>query len=109
MSVAPALVSRLPAARVSPDFFDVFRIPIIEGRTFEPADGEFAVIVNEVVARRFWSGASPMVVASGPMRICRWQTVIGVATDIKTTGPADQVGEGMEIYQPFAAMDTTTS
>ena len=31
-----------------------------------------------------------------------WYTVVGVAKDVKTVGPADQIGEGMEIYQPFA-------
>ena len=100
---SPALVSRLPAARVSPDFFEVFQIPLIEGRTFEPGDGDFAVIVNDVVARRYWGAASPIGRRFRVDSNLPWLTVVGVAKDIKTTGPADQVGEGMEIYQPFAA------
>jgi predicted permease len=94
-------VSILPGARVSSDFFDVFKIPLIAGRTFQPADGEFAVIVNDVLARRLWGDASPIGRRFREDSKLPWHTVVGVAKDVKTTGPADQVGEGMEIYQPL--------
>lgn len=100
--VSPALVSRLPSAGVSPDFFEVFKIPLIEGRTFEPGDGDLAVIVNDVMARRYWGAASPIGDRFRVDSNMPWLTVVGVAKDVKTVGPADQVGEGMEIYQPLA-------
>lgn len=97
-----ALVSRLQSSTVSPDFFEVFQIPLIEGRTFEPADGERAVIVSEVVARRYWGAMSPIGRRFRVDAKLPWQTVVGVAKDIKTMGPDDRAGEGLEIYQPFA-------
>ena len=100
--VSPALVARLPSSSVSPDFFEVFKIPLIEGRTFEPGDGDFAVIVNDIMARRYWGTASPIGHRFRVDSNLPWNTVVGVAKDVKTVGPADQVGEGMEIYQPLA-------
>jgi predicted permease len=50
-------------AIVTPGYFDALRIPILEGRDFTERDGtgaEGAVIVNEVVARRYWPGQSPI-------------------------------------------------
>ena len=96
-----AALSILPSASVSPDFFEVFKIPLIAGRTFEPADGEFAVIVNELLARRLWRDASPIGRRFRVDTMMPWLTVVGVAKDVKTTGPADQIGEGIEIYQPL--------
>ena len=98
-----ATLSILPSASVSPDFFEVFRIPLIAGRTFQAADGEFAVIVNDLLSRRLWGDASPIGRRFRVDSMMPWLTVVGVAKDIKTTGPADQIGEGIEIYQPLVA------
>jgi len=46
-------------ASVSPGYFDVLRIPLVEGRDFRPDDTEKApraMIVNEAFARRFFDG-----------------------------------------------------
>lgn len=102
MALSRAMVPRLHGARVSPDFFDVFQIPIIEGRTFEPADGDLAVIVSDVTARRFWGEMSPLGRRFRVDSTLPWLTVVGVAKDVKTTGPDDRVGEGLEIYEPLA-------
>jgi predicted permease len=92
--------------RVSADFFDVAGIPILEGRTFEAADGEDAIIVNDVFARRYFGSRSPIGLRfrSDPKQ--RWLTVVGVAADIKMRGPADAVGEGAEIYFPMVPGDS---
>ena len=48
---------------VGPDHFRVLGIPVIRGRTFEPADrsGHAAVaVINETAARRFWPNADPI-------------------------------------------------
>jgi predicted permease len=98
-------LSRLQIAGVSPDFFEVFQIPLIAGRTFEQSDGEFAVIVNDVAARRLWGVESPIGRRFRVDARLPWHTVVGVAKDVKTTGPGDQAGEGMEIYEPLAPSD----
>jgi putative ABC transport system permease protein len=91
----------LPFASVSPDYFETMGIPLVAGRTFTRDDGGEAVIVNDVLARRFWGAASPIgrrfrMDADQP-----WQIVVGVAGDVKQMGPSDPMGEGMEIYRPM--------
>jgi predicted permease len=93
----------LPASRISPDFFDVFQIPMIEGRTFLPEDGDHAVIVNDVLARRYWGEVSPIGRRFRADTDTPWLTVVGVSSDVKHFGPADPMGGGMEIYQPYPA------
>lgn len=89
----------LPFSSVAPDYFETMGIPIVAGRTFGPADGRDALIINDVMARRFWGDASPVgrrirIDANRP-----WQTVVGVAGDVKQMGPSDPMGDGMEFYQ----------
>jgi putative ABC transport system permease protein len=91
----------LPEQRVAPDYFATLGIPLVAGRTFTAADGGDAVIVNTLLARRVWGDASPIgrrfrVDADKP-----WQTVVGVAGDVKTTGPRDTMGDGMEYYSAW--------
>ncbi|MCU1292030.1 MAG: hypothetical protein JWP08_880, partial [Bryobacterales bacterium] len=48
---------------VSPGFFEVFRIRLIRGRTFNERDnhtGPPAVIINETMAKRFWPKRNPL-------------------------------------------------
>jgi putative ABC transport system permease protein len=98
----------LPVARfrvISPDYFRVMRIPLLEGRNFDDRDGEGErghpkfVIVNEALAARYWKGR-PAVgkrIHAGPDE---WVTVAGVVGDVRYAGldaPA-----GFEIYLPEA-------
>jgi predicted permease len=84
---------------VSPEYFDVFGIPIVRGRTFTAAerDGEQPVaIVTEATARQLWpagggigetfrlepdaaSGAQPAGESPTPARLV---TVVGVSRDV---------------------------
>jgi putative ABC transport system permease protein len=48
---------------VSPGYFDVFRIPVLRGRTFTEQDGAAAppvVLINEAMAREFWPDENPL-------------------------------------------------
>ena len=48
---------------VSPGYFDVFKIPVLRGRTFMEQDNEVAppvVIINEAMARQFWPNQNPL-------------------------------------------------
>lgn len=94
-------------ARVSADFFAVAGVRIIAGRTFAPDDGEDKVIVNDVFARRYLGGGSPIGrrFRSEPGR--PWLTVIGMAADIKSRGPEDAAGEGAELYFPMVPGNST--
>ena len=91
----------MPHNVVAPDYFAVLGIPLVEGRAFRSDDPDAVVIVNDVLARRFWGGQSPLgrrfrLDAGEP-----WLTVVGVAGDVKVMGFADPDGDRMEIYVPY--------
>jgi predicted permease len=72
---------------VTPEYFDLMRIPILEGRAFttqDLADSRRVVVVNETLARQLWPGQDPigknMIVPRTEGRV--WQ-VVGVARDSK--------------------------
>ncbi|MBY0493083.1 MAG: ADOP family duplicated permease [Cyanobacteria bacterium] len=100
---APARSISLPSSRVSADFFEVAGIPLLEGRTFIPEDGEDAIIINDVLARMYFGNTSPIGRRFKTNATQPWLTVVGVAADIKTMGPADAIGEGTEVYLPMGA------
>ena len=92
----------LPHVDVAPDYFVTMGIPLIAGRTFSSDDPETVVIVNELLARRYWGNDSPIgrrfrLDANEP-----WHTVIGVARDVKQSGLDDPMGDGMELYFPYS-------
>jgi hypothetical protein len=91
----------LPMLRVEPDFFATLGIPILQGRAFTAADGADAVIVNTVLARRFWGDSSPIGRRFRASTDQPWQTVVGVAGDVKVQGLRDTMGAGMETYSPY--------
>ena len=91
----------MPELTVAPDYFRTLGVPLVAGRNFTPADGEDAIIVNTVLARRVWGDASPLGRRVRMDARKPWKTVIGVAGDVKVTGPADAMGEGMEFYSPL--------
>lgn len=90
---------------VSPGYFHTMRIPMIAGREFTNQDhsrSQPVAIVNETFARRYWpGGALPLgrrVQAAGEKS--PWLTVIGVARDVKHTGPSEPPRP--EVYRPHA-------
>ena len=100
-SVHPFAGIELPELTVAPDYFATLGVPIVAGRTFTPADGGDAIVVNTVLARRVWGGVSPIgrrfrVDVSRP-----WKTVIGVVGDVKQHGLDDPMGDGMEVYYAY--------
>jgi len=70
---------------VSPDYFEVMRIPVLQGRGIESADREDTqrvVVVSQALADRFWPGESPL---GGRIHVGdgepQWLTVVGIAGD----------------------------
>jgi hypothetical protein len=79
---------------VTPRYFETFRIPVVEGRTFEEADwaGEPAVALNESAARMLFAGERavgrrlrfpPPPALGGQPVVRRWYTVVGVTADVR--------------------------
>jgi hypothetical protein len=89
---------------VSPDFFRLYEIPILTGRTFRPSDTYADVIVSERMARALWPELNPVG------RSFRFEKesfrVIGVAREIHL--PAiDTRLDTPEFYHPYTAAAPT--
>lgn len=74
------------AGAVSPEYFQLLRIPVLGGQVFTDADGEksaLAVVVSAATARRFWPGENPVGKHIRVLWDTRWRTVIGVVSDVR--------------------------
>jgi putative ABC transport system permease protein len=97
-------------AAVSPDFFEVFDIPLQRGRLLTAADRADAppvVVVNRSFAERAWPGQDPI---GKTLRFGRddsadepWRTVVGVVPDAWISNFNDPDHDG--IYLPIAQTD----
>ncbi|HEX4683090.1 MAG TPA: ABC transporter permease, partial [Gemmatimonadaceae bacterium] len=94
---------------VSPNYFEVFRIPVLEGRTFTDLDkaGTTAVvIINESMAKQFFKGVNPigqqLAIGRGGMREFATEPdrqVIGVVADSRDNGLNQDPGPKMFVPQ----------
>jgi predicted permease len=72
-------------AYVGPTYFRTLGIPLLSGRTFEPADPARAsteVIVSRRFAERYWKGQSPIGKRIRDNIKGPWSTIVGVAGDV---------------------------
>ena len=86
---------------VSPQYFDVLRIPILAGRAFtdsDTGDRQRVAIVNEEMARRFWPGQDPIGQQISFSRTPDWVTVIGVVGATRHRGLDEDLRS--EVYRP---------
>ena len=72
---------------VSPEYFEVMRIPVVKGRGIgaEDTPGAPAVaVVSALTAGRLWPGEEPLGkrINLGPVRDGQWHTVVGVVGDV---------------------------
>src|SRR5579864_9192361 len=94
---------------VSPGFFEVYKIPIKSGRSFNIRDDDKApavVIINEAMAKQYWKGSDPLkdrlVIGRGIMREFKDEPerqIIGVAGDVRNGGLNRDPGPRMYIPQ----------
>ena len=86
---------RIGIREVTPQFFETFRIPLVEGRTFQEADwnGEPAAVLNQSAGRMLFAGERPLGRRIRPLGATgdtagrnpsgQWHTVIGVTADVR--------------------------
>ena len=67
---------------VGPDFFALYGIPLLRGRTFEPGDGPDRVIVGERLAARLWPGQDPVGRSFSYAKGTNVLQVVGLAREI---------------------------
>ncbi len=96
-------------ATVSPGYFEVFKIPVRRGRTFNDRDVAGmppVVIINEAMANRFWKDGNPLidrlVIGRGIMREFADEPerqIVGVVADSRDGGLNNNPGPKMFIPQ----------
>jgi putative ABC transport system permease protein len=103
--VKPGEVTPASRPTVTPDYFKAMAIPVRNGRAFTPQDARpsaSVVIVNEAFERHNFPGQSAVgkriLLRAGPGE-ARWQTVVGVVSDVRQEGLAADVTH--EVYSPL--------
>jgi len=97
----PRPIARYPV--VSPAYFAIMGIPLLQGRLLQDSDGENAppvAIVNRALVRHYFDRENPI-----GMRVRTggddqpWRTIAGVVGDVKTSGLAS--GAEPAVYLPY--------
>jgi predicted permease len=96
-------------ATVTPGYFEVFRIPVIHGRTFNDQDRAGTnpvVVINESMAKQFWQDSNPvgrmLAIGKGGMREFEAEpirTIVGVIADSRDNGLNQDPGPKMFVPQ----------
>jgi predicted permease len=86
---------------VGPQFFSLFSIPLLRGRSFAPSDREGSVIVGERFAQALWPDSDPLG-QTFTFISARFQ-VIGVAREIHHPS-LDPRLDLPEFYEPFGGV-----
>jgi predicted permease len=94
---------------ISPGFFDVFKIPIKQGRDFNVQDnsqGPPVVLINEAMARQYWPEGDPLndrlIIGRNVMREFADEPerqIIGIVGDVRDGGLNNDPGPRMYIPQ----------
>jgi predicted permease len=94
---------------VSPGYFEVFKIPVKRGRTFDDRDRASSlpvVLINEAMARQYWADKDPLndrlTIGRGIMREFAAEPdrqIIGVVGDTRNGGLDNEPGPMMFIPQ----------
>ncbi|MEX2472123.1 MAG: ABC transporter permease [Gemmatimonadota bacterium] len=96
---------------ITPGYFDVAGVSLVEGRDFTPLDdasSDRVAIVNQSFARTYFPGESPLGRRLRPDRgqdAEGWLTIVGVAPDLFMEGVGNQEGDPAGYYRPIAQSD----
>ncbi|HEX4438664.1 MAG TPA: ABC transporter permease [Thermoanaerobaculia bacterium] len=92
---------------VTNGYFSTLRVPILRGRGFEPTDRSGAprvIVLSRALAERIWPGQEAIgkriLCCDGSPEDPRPKTVIGVAGDVRSRGPSQEIYP--EFYLPVA-------
>ena len=85
---------------VGPDFFELYGIPLLAGRSFQAGDGPDDVIVGERLAARLWPGQNPVGRTFHFDNDRLRGHVVGLAREIRFPS-LETYRDHPEFYQPF--------
>jgi predicted permease len=87
---------------VTGGYVETMGIPVVEGRAFQPSDAEgpYVALINETMARTFYSGQNPIGrrvrPSAAPSAGVPWFTIVGILKDVKQGGVDKKTGT--ELY-----------
>ncbi|MCU1232993.1 MAG: hypothetical protein JWP63_960 [Candidatus Solibacter sp.] len=94
---------------VSAGFFEIFKIPVVRGRTYTERDSAGsppAVVINQAMARRYWPNSDPLndkiLIGKGLMpQLASEQPrqIIGIVGDVRGNGLDSDPGPAMYLVQ----------
>lgn len=89
---------------VTPGYFEAMGIPLRRGRTFDETDlagGRRVVVVDEVLANKYWPGQDPLGKRVGwGGDTTAWREIVGVVGHIMQESPRDD--QRTQLYQPYS-------
>jgi len=92
---------------ITPEYFRIMDIPLMQGRTFTDADlgsnAERVTLISRSTAEHFWPGKNPIGQHIKPRWMKNWWTVIGVVGDVKENSMTKNFPEWIdgEMYTPY--------
>jgi putative ABC transport system permease protein len=100
------LAPLLWAGGVTPDYFHLMGIALLEGREFSDSDGEKSarvVLVSAATARQYWPGENPVGKHLRMVWDNDWRTVVGVVGDVRQFNLADRPLDWVQgaVYMPY--------
>ncbi len=106
--IAPGTLAPLFwAGAVTPDYFRLMGIPLLEGRAIQESDGEnseLVAVVSAATAKRFWPGENPIGKHVRPVWGQQpWRTVVGLVGDVRQYRVSTDLPEwiGGVLYMPY--------
>jgi putative ABC transport system permease protein len=95
---------------VSPEYFEVLRVRLLRGRTFNAHDqpsSEPVAVINDAIAREYFAGEDPIgkrICIGDPGEKNPWRTIVGVTADEKSSRNYRQIGwvELGNVFKPLA-------
>lgn len=104
--------------RISPSYFEAMKIPLLEGRYFDPHSevpgAPATLIVNKKLAELLWPGQDPLgkrlnLGKGTPTASKKWWTVVGVVGDVKHRAIGSDPGLDIYVsYFQFPSFDSFT-
>jgi putative ABC transport system permease protein len=96
---------------VSPGYFNLMKIPLLRGRTFNDEDttgNPPVIMLSASTAHRFWPGGDPVGKHLRLAQTQEWCTVVGVVGDVRAFNLRQNVPDWMQgtIYLPYSPKAT---
>src|SRR5215203_2962784 len=112
-SAESGTLAQVNIRHVTPGYFDVMRVQVVDGRPIELRDRigtQMAAVVSQSFAKRFWGGQNAVgqrVRRVGSAGNGPWMSVVGVVGDVMDNGLGADLGP--TLYVPYFQQNTPTA